>query len=168
MRNPNGKLPLHLVGERPQRIDLQQGCKERTQTGGEVETRVLSEGRGSRTRCRRRSKTKERCMERWGEREAPVFSLKLTLVSEEDGCINQAEKQPGSVVFISPLSKLSAQARLHTALQIEQTQHYMKLKHGAEYGVHNTPMQAVRYYINGSKMDKMAHSDNHAPPHIGS
>lgn len=27
-----------------------------------------------------------------GEREAPVFSLKLTLVSEEDGCINSAEK----------------------------------------------------------------------------
>lgn len=46
MRNPNGKLPFHLVVERPQHIDLQQGCKERTQTGGEVETRVLSEGRG--------------------------------------------------------------------------------------------------------------------------
>lgn len=32
------------------------------------------------------------CMEQWGEREVPVFSLKPILVSEEDDCINSAEK----------------------------------------------------------------------------
>lgn len=49
------------------------------------------QGRGSRKRWRRRGKKRGRCEERWG-RGAPVFSLKLTVFSEEDGCIISAEK----------------------------------------------------------------------------